>query len=197
MKKIFPPGILLILMISLVTILCFAFFSCGGSGDREHTILKKDSVIKGSSANPVTNNDGKSDTPSEVKIDSNQNISASEHNNKVSPKPEIQKAKEIIHATDNNFDETIKSGVVLVDFWATWCGPCRQQSPILEEVNKEMAGKITIAKLNIDENRTTTKRFGVMNIPTLLIFKNGVQVNKFVGLTEKDEIINALNKVLK
>lgn len=103
---------------------------------------------------------------------------------------------EILHLTDNDFDEKIQNGIVIVDFWATWCGPCRMQAPILENVNAEMAGKVTIAKLDIDRNRITTNRFGVMNIPTLILFKNGKQVNTFVGLTQKEDIISALNKEL-
>jgi len=108
-----------------------------------------------------------------------------------------KKVKEVIHLTDGNFDAEISSGLVLVDFWATWCRPCRMQAPILEEINKEMNGKIKIAKLDIDKNRITTDRFGVMSIPTMILFKNGKMVNKFIGYTEKDVLIDAINKTLK
>jgi thioredoxin 1 len=103
---------------------------------------------------------------------------------------------EILHLTDTDFDETIKNGIVLVEFWATWCGPCLMQAPILTAVNNEMAGKITIAKLDIDKCPVTTDRFSVTNIPTLVLFKNGKQVNQFVGLTQKVKLLRAINKEL-
>lgn len=117
--------------------------------------------------------------------------------NEVTKDASEQKKGEIIQLTDDNFDDEINSGIVLVDFWATWCGPCRMQAPILEKVNTEMEGKVTIAKLDVDKNHIISDRYGVLNIPTLIIFNKGKQVKQFVGLTQKEEIISALNKELK
>ena len=81
----------------------------------------------------------------------------------------------IIHVTDNNFDETVlKSGLpVLVDYWAEWCGPCKMIAPVLKEIASDYQGKVTVAKLNIDENPTTPQHYGVRGIPTLILFKDG------------------------
>ena len=94
--------------------------------------------------------------------------------------------------TDAQFDETVKSGVVLVDFWAPWCGPCRMQGPILEQVAAEVAGQATIAKVNIDENPAAAAKFGVRSIPTLLLFKEGRMAQQFVGLQRKEQLTAAI-----
>ena len=186
-KKIFTVFCLMMTASLLILV------SCGSSNSKQHTIVKKDSITNDNSKNPVPDKTGSKTE----KTDSSKKTTPSEKSsNTTNTKAVTPVIKKIVHITDNTFDETIKSGVVLVDFWATWCGPCRMQAPILEEVNKEMAGKITIAKVDIDQNRNTANRFGIMNIPTLIIFKNGKQVNTFVGLTEKDELIKTLNKVL-
>lgn len=97
----------------------------------------------------------------------------------------------LLHVTDASFDaDVMQSNLpVLVDFWAEWCGPCRALSPILEEVAESHGDKIKIAKINIDENPETPSQFGVMSIPTLLLFKNGnVEATK-VGLLSKSQLI--------
>jgi thioredoxin 1 len=99
--------------------------------------------------------------------------------------------------TDANFEsEVLKSGVpVLVDFWAPWCGPCKIYGPIVEEVAKEMAGKaVKIAKMNVDENQGVPGRYGVMSIPTTMIFKKGEPVEQMVGVQAKDKLLEKLNK---
>jgi thioredoxin 1 len=103
----------------------------------------------------------------------------------------------VIVLTESTFDQTIKSGVVLVDFWATWCKPCRMQGPVIEEVGNEMKGKATVCKLDIDANPSITDRFNIQSIPTMLIFKDGKVVNKFIGVTAKEDIEDALNKLIK
>jgi thioredoxin 1 len=88
-----------------------------------------------------------------------------------------------INTTDQSFDHDVlkASGVVLVDFWAPWCGPCKMIAPVLDEVAREKAGAVTIAKVNIDDHPETPSRFGVRSIPTLMLFKNGQMVSTLVG----------------
>ncbi|GMA62521.1 thioredoxin [Alicyclobacillus fastidiosus] len=99
--------------------------------------------------------------------------------------------------TDADFSTTVQSDKpVLVDFWATWCGPCRMMSPVLEEISQEYADKLTVAKLNVDENPTTTSQFGVMSIPTMLVFKNGEVVKQIVGYRPKSELEAELSDII-
>jgi len=94
--------------------------------------------------------------------------------------------------TKDNFNQSIESGVSLVDFWAPWCGPCKMQLPIVEELSGELAGKATIAKINVDEEPELASQFGVMSIPTLILFKDGQPVDKMVGLQSKDALKNKI-----
>jgi len=103
----------------------------------------------------------------------------------------------VITLNDQNFDKTIKKGVVLVDFWATWCRPCRMQGPIIEEIAKEMGKKIKVGKLDTDQNKSLSQRYNVAYLPTLVIFKDGKIVEQFVGLQQKETLVNAINKYLK
>jgi thioredoxin 1 len=94
----------------------------------------------------------------------------------------------IKHFTEENFAESIAKGVTLVDFYADWCGPCRVLTPILESVAEEMQGKVTFAKVDIDRNQEIAAQYEVMSIPTLILFKDGKEVNRLVGLREASDI---------
>jgi thioredoxin 1 len=98
--------------------------------------------------------------------------------------------------TDATFDETIAGSTepVLVDFWAEWCGPCKAIAPILDEIASEKAGKLSIAKLNVDENPTTALRFGVQSIPTLILFKDGKAQKRLVGAKGKRQLLAELEE---
>jgi thioredoxin 1 len=99
--------------------------------------------------------------------------------------------------TDSNFDQETKAGVVLVDFWAEWCGPCRRIAPIVEELATDYEGRATIGKMNVDENpNIPTSRFHVRGIPTLVVLKNGELVETLVGLRPKEELAKAIEKYL-
>lgn len=103
-----------------------------------------------------------------------------------------------VKITDANFDtEVLKNDTpVLVDFWAVWCGPCQMQGPIVEEVATMMDGKAKIGKLNVDENPQVSQKFGIMSIPTLMIFKNGAVVKQFIGVQSKETLVAELNKLI-
>ena len=96
--------------------------------------------------------------------------------------------------TDNNFDDETSKGVVLVDFWAEWCGPCRRLAPTVDALASEFDGRATVAKLNVDENPNVPGRFAVRGIPTLLLFKGGQVVDQVVGLADKDQLKKVIDK---
>lgn len=101
-----------------------------------------------------------------------------------------------VPVTDATFDEEVlkSSTPVLVDFWATWCGPCKMIAPVLEEVAKEKDGSLKIAKLDVDENPQTAQKFGVMSIPTMLVFKGGQEVNRLVGYMPKNQLLQKISQ---
>jgi len=98
--------------------------------------------------------------------------------------------------TDGNFDEETKQGVVLVDLWAEWCGPCRRLAPTVDALAQDFDGRVTVAKLNVDENPTVPGKYMVRGIPTLLLFKDGQLAETIVGLRAKEEIAEALERQL-
>ena len=107
-------------------------------------------------------------------------------------------AEGISTLTDSTFDEQVGSSdeVVLVDFWAEWCGPCKMIAPILEEIAGEQAGKVRIAKVNVDDNPDLARRFDVMSIPTLIVFKDGTPQKRMIGAKGKGQLLEDLSEYL-
>ncbi|MBM7620513.1 thioredoxin [Bacillus haimaensis] len=100
----------------------------------------------------------------------------------------------IQNVTDQTFTQETSEGLVLADFWAPWCGPCKMIAPVLEELDQDMGDKVKIVKVDVDENQETAGKFGVMSIPTLLVIKNGEVVDKAVGYQPKEALAELLNK---
>lgn len=100
----------------------------------------------------------------------------------------------ITHATDQTFATETGSGLVLVDFWAPWCGPCKMIAPVLEDLDSEIGDKVKIVKVDVDENQETAAKFGVMSIPTLLVLKEGEVVDKVVGFQPKEALAERLQQ---
>ena len=96
--------------------------------------------------------------------------------------------------TDLNFQNKIRTGTVLVDFWASWCVPCKMMVPVLNEVADQANGKFTIAKVNVDEQKATAAKFGIRSIPTMILFQNGREVKRITGVKTKDYLLKELDR---
>jgi thioredoxin len=105
--------------------------------------------------------------------------------------------KNIILLTQDNFDKTKSEGIVLVDFWATWCKPCRIQGPIVAEIAEQYKGKLTVGKCDIDQNRDLADTYNIQSIPTLIIFKDGAPIETLIGLQSKGSMEELIDKYLK
>jgi len=107
-------------------------------------------------------------------------------------------SEQIIHLTDSNFNDVVsKNRIVLVDFYADWCMPCRMMAPIVEELAKELAGKVLVGKINVDENPATADRFQVFSIPTIVIIKSGKEVDRIIGFVPKSQVEARIKKHLE
>ncbi|MCX7943676.1 MAG: thioredoxin [Deltaproteobacteria bacterium] len=106
-------------------------------------------------------------------------------------------AGNIKNLKDSDFDAATQNGVTIVDFWAEWCMPCKALAPIFEQMATKYAGKVTFAKINVDENPNTASKFRIMSIPTLLVFKDGKIIEQITGLVPAKKIESAIEKALK
>ncbi len=107
-------------------------------------------------------------------------------------------SQNIVTLTDSNFSAEVNKAAlpVLVDFWASWCGPCQMMAPVLEKAAEEFSGRLVVGKLNVDENQATARQFNVMSIPTLIFFKNGSEKTRITGFRPQEEINRLLNQAL-
>lgn len=108
----------------------------------------------------------------------------------------VPESEKIITLTDKNFQSQTKKGLVLVDFWAEWCMPCKVMGPVLNELAEDENFKAVVAKLNVDHYQPVSQQFGIRGIPTIILFKNGKEVDRIVGIKPKDFVIKQVNKHL-
>jgi thioredoxin 1 len=109
--------------------------------------------------------------------------------------PVVADNDNILTLTDKNFSHQTKNKLVLVDFWASWCAPCRMMAPVLNEVADELTGNSHVGKVNIEQYQSLAQKYQVRSIPTLILLKNGAEVNRFVGIKNKEFLLQQINKV--
>lgn len=107
---------------------------------------------------------------------------------------DVKSSEKVKELTDQNFQNKIKTGMVLVDFWAAWCMPCKMMIPVLNEVAEEAGDKVTIAKVNVDEQKAIAAKFGIRSIPTMILFQNGKEVKRIVGVKSKDYLLKEFDR---
>jgi len=112
---------------------------------------------------------------------------------KIKNTPLVAGNAKVMHLNDKNFQQQISKGVVLVDFWAAWCMPCKLLGPIINETADEIQGSARIGKLNVEDSPQTASKYSVRSIPTMILFKNGKEINRFVGVKQKDFLLKQLN----
>ena len=110
--------------------------------------------------------------------------------------PIVADHENVITLTDKNFQQQTKNKVVLVDFWAAWCAPCRMMAPVLNDVADELSGNSHVGKVNIEQYQSLAQKFKVRSIPTIILFKNGTEINRFVGIKSKDFLLKEIAKAL-
>jgi thioredoxin 1 len=111
---------------------------------------------------------------------------------KMKSTPMVEDNEKILTLTDKNFQQLTKNKLVLVDFWASWCAPCRMMAPVLNDVAAELSGNSQVGKVNIEEFQSLAQKYQVRSIPTLILFKNGVEVNRFVGIKPKEFLLKQI-----
>ncbi len=109
--------------------------------------------------------------------------------------PVVADSENILTLTDKNFQHQTKNKLVLIDFWASWCAPCRMMAPVLNDLSTELTGNSYVGKVNIEQYQSLAQKFQVRNIPTLVLLKNGVEVNRFVGIKNKEFLLQQMKKV--
>ena len=115
---------------------------------------------------------------------------------KIKNTPMVADHANVLTLTDQNFQQQTKNKVVLVDFWATWCAPCRMMAPVLNDVASDLSGNSKVGKVDIEQYQSLAQKFRVRSIPTLILFKNGVEINRFVGIKSKEFLLKQLQQVL-
>jgi thioredoxin 1 len=113
---------------------------------------------------------------------------------KIKNTPMVADHEKVLTLTEKNFNQQTKSKLVLVDFWASWCAPCRMMAPVLNDVAAELNGNAHVGKVDIQQYQTLANKFKVRSIPTLILFKNGVEINRFVGIKSKEFLLKAIEK---
>ena len=98
--------------------------------------------------------------------------------------------------TDQNFNQQIKKGVILVDFWASWCAPCKMMAPVLNDVADGLTGNKAVGKVDVEKQQLIASKFNIRSIPTMVLFKDGKEINRFVGIKSKDFLLKEINKVV-
>lgn len=116
---------------------------------------------------------------------------------KMKKTPQVADHKDILTLSEKNFQQQTKGKVVLVDFWAAWCAPCRMMAPVLNEVADELSGNMKVGKINVEEEKALAQKFSVRSIPTLILFKNGKEVKRFVGIKQKAFLLSEIQEVSK
>ena len=114
---------------------------------------------------------------------------------KIKNTPMVSDHVNVLTLTDKNFQQQTKNKVVLVDFWATWCAPCRMMAPVLNDVASELSGSSHVGKVDIEQYQSLARKFKVRSIPTLILFKNGTEINRFVGIKSKEFLLKEITKV--
>jgi thioredoxin 1 len=109
--------------------------------------------------------------------------------------PEVAKSDKIKDLTDKNFQNQIKNSISLVDFWASWCVPCKMMSPILNELANEVGSGVQVCKVNVEQYQALASKFAVRGIPTMLLFRDGKEINRFVGVKSKDFLLDQIQKI--
>lgn len=108
--------------------------------------------------------------------------------------PEVKSSDRILNLNNKNFRATTSRGLVLIDFWAAWCGPCKMMAPVLNEVAEEAGDQAIVAKVNVDHNQDLAKRFKIKSIPTLVLLRDGVEINRYVGVKQKKFLLQELRR---